>query len=141
MIRTIGLALATALLASTLHAQGSGAASSAEPAGALVPAAGNANLSVASVRMADGVRASKVIGAAVYGDDANTQLGSVNDLMLSADNTVKFAIVSVGGVMGLGGKLVAIPFAQLRTGSDGKFTLGGATKESLNAMPIFVYNN
>ena len=107
---------------------------------ALEPATGNPNLSVASVRMADGVRASKVIGATVTGSD-NTDLASVNDLMMNASHTVVYAVLSVGAVMGIGGKLVAVPIAQLQAGSDGKFVLPGATKDTLNAMPTFVYNN
>ncbi len=107
----------------------------------LVPAAGNPNLSVASVRMADGVRASKMIGAGVIGGSDNAQLGSIDDLMMNASHTVVYAIVSVGAVMGIGGKLVAIPIGQLQPAADGKFTLPGATKESLSAMPTFVYNN
>ena len=108
---------------------------------ALVPAAGNPNLSVASVRMADGLRASKMIGAGVIGGSDNAQLGSIDELMMNASHTVVYAIVSVGAVMGIGGKLVAIPVGQLQPAADGKFSLPGATKESLNAMPTFVYNN
>ena len=132
MIRITGLALAAALIAGPLHAQ------TPAPSAALTPAAGNPNLAVASVRMDNGARASKVIGAGVYGD-GNTQIGSVDDLMMDANHQVVFAIVSVGGVMGMGGKLVAIPVAQLQPTADGKFTLPGATKDSLNAMPTFVY--
>ena len=142
----LALAVLVAPLAATpLHAQANsatGASNATSGGGAgLVPAAGNPNLSVASVRMADGVRASKLIGAGVYGDDANTQIGTVNDLMLTPDHRVAFAIVSVGGVMGLGGKLVAIPVAQLQAGSDGKWTMPGATKDSLDAMPSFVFGS
>jgi hypothetical protein len=133
VIRT-SLVLVAALAAAPLHAQ-----SVATPANSgLAPAAGNANLSVASVRMTDGVRASKIIGAAVNGSD-NTQLATIDDLMMKGDHTVTFAILSVGGVMGMGSKLVAVPIAQLQPAADGKFTLPGATKESLNAMPTFVF--
>ena len=111
------------------------------PAAPLTPAAGNPNLSVASVRMADGVRASKMIGAGVNGGGDNAQLGSIDDLMMNASHAVVYAIVSVGAVMGIGGKLVAIPIGQLQPAADGKFSLPGATKDSLNAMPTFVYNN
>ena len=147
MIRITGLALAAALIAGPLHAQTAdpaAAQASAKPApqsstpSGLSPAAGNPNLSVASVRMADGTRASKVIGAGIY-SDANNQVGSVDDLMMDANHQVVFAIVSVGGVMGMGGKLVAIPVGQLQPGADGKLMLPGATKDSLNAMPTFVY--
>ena len=104
----------------------------------LVPTSGNPNLAVASVRMDGGIRASKIIGANVY-SDPNTTVGTVEDLMLTADNKVALAIVSVGGVIGFGGKLTAVPIDQLQRAADGKLMLPGATKESLNAQPNFVY--
>ena len=134
MTRIVGAALVLALLAGPLQAQ----TSPSTPAPALVPAAGNPNLAVASVRMDSGLRASKIIGAGVYADP-NTQLGSVDDLMMTRDYHVVFAIISVGGVIGLGGRLVAVPIGQLQNGPDGKLMLPGATKESLGAMPTFVF--
>ncbi len=135
MTRIIGLMLAAALLAGPVHAQ-----PPAPPDAKLTPAPGNPNLSVASVRMEGGVRASKVIGAGVY-SDGNTQVGAIDDLIMTSDNTVVLAIISVGGVMGLGGKQVALPVGQLQKAADGRYMLPGATKDSLNAMPNFVYNN
>ncbi len=104
----------------------------------LTPAAGNPNLAVASVRMDNGIRASKLIGSGVYAD-ANTQLGTVDDLIMTQDHRVVFAVVGVGGVLGVGSKLVAIPIGQLQPGNDGHLMLPGATKDSLTAMPNFVY--
>ncbi len=135
MTRAIGLVLAAALAAGPLHAQPPTA-----PDAKLTPAPSNPNLSVASVRMEGGVRASKVIGAGVY-SDGNTQVGTIDDLIMTPDNAVVLAIISVGGVMGLGGKLVALPIGQLQKPADGRYMLPGATKDSLNAMPSFVYNN
>lgn len=135
MFRTTGLALAAAaLLAGPLHAQTAAPA----PASGLVAAPGNPNLSVASVRMTGGQRASKLIGSGVY-SDANTQIGTVDDLMITQDDKVALAILSVGGFIGLGGKLVAVPVAQLQHGTDGKLMLPGATKDSLIGQPAFVY--
>ncbi len=131
MIRVTGFAVAAALISSLAYAQQSGPA--------LTPASGNPNLAVASVKMENGLRVSKLIGAAVYGD-ANDQLGSIDDLLMTPDDHLVLAIVSVGGVMGLGGKLVAVPIQQLQRTADGKLALPGATKDSLNAMPNFIYN-
>jgi sporulation protein YlmC with PRC-barrel domain len=88
--------------------------------------------------MQNGHRASKIIGAGVY-SDANTQIGTVDDLMITPDEKVALAILSVGGFIGLGGKLVAVPIGQLQQSADGKLMLPGATKDSLNAQPNFVY--
>lgn len=114
------------------------AAPPAAPAGALVPTSGNPNLAVASVRMDNGTRASKIIGAGIY-SDPNTQIGTVDDFMLTQDNRVALVIVSVGGLIGIGGKLTAVPIGQLQRAADGKLLLPGASKESLTAEPNFVY--
>ena len=95
--------------------------------------AGNPNLSVAAVKMDNGVRATKIIGSAVYGDP-NTQIATVNDLVMTPDDKVVLAVLSVGGVLGVGGKLVAVPYPQLKQDA-GKTMLPGATKDTLNAMP------
>ena len=56
-------------------------------------------------------------------------------------------IVSVGGFLGMGTKLVAVPYTQLKLGdtknasSDNKVVMPGATKESLKAQPEFKYTN
>ncbi len=139
--------LAATLLATPLLTAGPVAAQSAAPATGptsttapvgVVAASGNPNLAVASVRMENGIRASKIIGSGVY-SDPNTQIGTVDDLMLTPDNKVALAIVSVGGLIGIGGKLTAVPITQLQRAPDGKLILPGASKESLNAEPNFVY--
>lgn len=54
-------------------------------------------------------------------------------------------IISVGGFLGVGTKLVAVPYNQLKLGdtksasSDNKVVMPGATKDSLKALPEFHY--
>ena len=110
----------------------------AQTPGVVVPAAGDPNLTVASVRLENGARLSKVIGSGVY-IDANTTIGSVEDLIMTKDDKVVMAILSVGGFVGLGSKLVAVPFDQLQPGQDGKTMLPGMTKDKLNSLPNFGY--
>lgn len=113
----------------------------APPAGATPPGVvattNNPNLSVASVRLESGVRVSKLIGSAVYSDQ-NEKIGSVDDLVMTENDKITVAIVSVGGFLGMGSKLVAVPFSQLKRDGD-HMALQGATKDTLNAMPNFVY--
>lgn len=112
-------------------------AASSNPSGA--PA--SPDLTVATVKLQGGLRASKLIGSAVY-NDQNQKVGSVDDLIVKDDNRIVMAIVSVGGFLGLGNKLVAVPFAQphLETNKDEmKVTMPGASKDALNAMPTFTY--
>ena len=59
--------------------------------------------------------------------------------MLTPDNKVALAIISVGGLIGIGGKLTAVPYTQIQRAADGKLMLPGASKESLTAQPNFVY--
>ena len=140
MRRIVPYIFSALLLAGPAMAQTSTPAQSGGNAenGTLVPAASNPNLAVASVRMDGGQRASKIIGSGVY-SDPNTQIASIDDLMVGKDDRIVLAILSVGGLVGIGGKLVAVPFDQLQKGQDGHYMLTGATKESLSAQPTFVY--
>jgi sporulation protein YlmC with PRC-barrel domain len=124
-------ALALFLLAAALPA-------TAQTASGTGTGTGNPNLSIATVKMDNGVRVSQIIGSAVYADP-NTQIATVNDLVMNPDDKVVLAVLSVGGVLGVGGKLVAVPYAQLKA-EGGKTMLPGATKDSLNAMPNFTFN-
>ncbi len=50
-------------------------------------------------------RATKVVGASVV-NDQNERIGTVDDLLIKSDGTnrVVFAVISVGGFLGVGGK-------------------------------------
>jgi sporulation protein YlmC with PRC-barrel domain len=97
----------------------------------------NPNLTVASVKMENGYRASKVIGAAVY-NDQNQQIGTVDDLILNMQNQIVLSVISVGGFLGVGGKLVALPYESLHR-ENGKITMPNADKNTLATMPNFTY--
>jgi sporulation protein YlmC with PRC-barrel domain len=90
------------------------------------------------------VRASKLVGSAVY-NDHDEKIGSVDDIILGKGNNADQVIVSVGGILGAGAKLVSVPYTQLRLGdtknasSDNKIVMPGTTKESLKALPEFHY--
>ncbi len=106
------------------------------------PATGNPNLSVATVKMDGGIRASKIIGASVTGGGNSSQdLGTVNDLILDKDGHAILGVISVGSVLGVGGKLVAVPYTSLHMAGDGKVTLQDGSKDSLGKMPGFTYTN
>jgi sporulation protein YlmC with PRC-barrel domain len=109
-----------------------------------VPPEANPNLVVAAVKLKNGFRASKLIGAPVF-NDQNQKIGSIDDLIVAPDEKVTMAVISVGGFLGIGSKLVAIPYDQLHfqpTKDNGeRFELPGATKEALNSMPNFTYGN
>ncbi|MBV8914152.1 MAG: PRC-barrel domain-containing protein [Acetobacteraceae bacterium] len=108
----------------------------ANPPG-VVATTNNPNLAVASVKLENGIRASKLIGASVR-TDGDQEVGKVDDLVMTEGNKVTVAVVAVGGFLGLGSKLVAFPFDQLRISGD-HVLLPGVSKDSLNAMPNFQY--
>jgi hypothetical protein len=79
----------------------------------------------------------KIMGKPVY-NDANEKIGLVDDLIITPDQFVSYAIVGVGGFLGLGRKEVAVPVSLLND-QQGKLVLPGATKDALKAMPQFEY--
>jgi hypothetical protein len=88
--------------------------------------------------VAAGVRASRLIGSYVYNDERE-DIGSIDDLIIGADDRVEFAILSVGGFLGLGAHLVAVGFDSLETDDAGRIVLPGATREELERLPEFKY--
>jgi sporulation protein YlmC with PRC-barrel domain len=58
-------------------------------------------------------RASKVAGLSVY-NDSNENVGSINDLLMDKSGNIKAAVLSVGGILGVGARLVAVPFDKIK---------------------------
>lgn len=58
-------------------------------------------------------RISKLIGANVYNQGGQV-VGSIDDLLIGDDGKATDAILSVGGFLGIGTKLVSVPFDQLQ---------------------------
>jgi sporulation protein YlmC with PRC-barrel domain len=90
--------------------------------------------------VAAGYRTSKLRGESVQ-NDKNDKIGTLDDIIIGADkDRVLFAILQVGGFLGLGGHLVAVPFRSLQIDDTGaKITLPGASKEELKQLPEFHY--
>lgn len=86
------------------------------------------------------LRTSKVIGSTVY-DDHNNSIGTVDDILLSQTQHTPNVVLSVGGFLGIGNKLVEVPFNKLKINKDGHVVLPGATKDSLKALNSYRYNN
>ena len=81
-------------------------------------------------------RTSKVVGLNVYNDN-NESIGSINDLLTDKSGAIKAAVISAGGVLGVGAHLVVVPFDKVKfvnepvayTGTAGA-TNTGATRPS-----------
>jgi len=58
-------------------------------------------------------RASKMSGLKIY-NDANENIGSINDLLMDKSGNIKIAVIGVGGFLGMGEHLVAVPYEKLK---------------------------
>ena len=72
-------------------------------------------------------------------NDKREEIGEISDVIVSPKKEVSWAILGVGGFLGIPSKLVAIPMDQLAI-TNGKFVLKGATKQVLKDMPEFKYH-
>ena len=89
--------------------------------------------------VAAGTRASKLIGEEVLNTNGES-IGDIDDLIID-QKSVLFAILQVGGFLGLGGLLVAVPYDRLEIGGDdGPIVLAEASREQLERMPEFKYD-
>lgn len=89
--------------------------------------------------LATGYRTSKVVGSSVV-NEAKETIGTIDDLIVTESEKVPFAVLSVGGFLGMGTKYVVVPFSSLEV-RDKQMVLPGATKESLKTLPEFKYAN
>jgi PRC-barrel domain len=74
----------------------------------------------------------------VYTDN-NDKIGSIYDLIIAPDRKATYAVLSIGGFLGMGIHYVAIPIDHF-TIHDGNLYLAGATKDALKQVPEFQYN-
>ena len=88
-------------------------------------------------KLAAGYRASKVIGSNVVNEE-NEVIGKIDDLLVSLDGKEPYAVLSIGGFLGMGTHLVAVPYETLKS-TDDKIMLPGGTKNSLRMLPEFKY--
>ena len=77
-------------------------------------------------------RTSKMDGIKVY-NDANENIGSINDLLMDKSGAVKIAVIGVGGFLGMGEHLVAVPYEKLKFVNEAVAYTGTSTNP--NAKP------
>ena len=88
-------------------------------------------------KLAAGYRSTKVVGSAVM-NEANETIGKVDDLLVSPDGKLPYAVLSIGGFLGVGTHYVVVPYDTLRF-ADNKILLPGGTKDGLKKMSEFKY--
>lgn len=110
------------------------------------PVAGRAPLGVTVIQLEEvvvGWSAKKALLGKAVVNDKNERIGKIDDLIITPSTDAKgpfasFAIIGVGGFLGIGTKDVAIPSEQFKL-QNGKLTLPGATKDALKTLPEFKY--
>jgi sporulation protein YlmC with PRC-barrel domain len=78
-------------------------------------------------------RASKLVGLSVY-NEKNESVGSINDMLTDKNGKVVAIVIGVGGFLGVGEHLVAVPFEKVKfstepvayTGASSQPATGGA---------------
>jgi hypothetical protein len=88
--------------------------------------------------LAGSARASKLIGSKVFKGD--TPIGQIEDVLLDLDHARSAAfILSLGGFLGMGVKLVAVPVHQIKVGTEGRF-MTDLTEAQLAGAPAFDFS-
>jgi hypothetical protein len=91
--------------------------------------------------LSTGLRSSKIVGSEVINENKDT-IGKIDDLIVSKEDHKVYAIISVGGFLGIGSKLVAVDYDTLQpTSNNSGFVLAGATKDSLKSLPEYKYTD
>ncbi|HEV7881843.1 PRC-barrel domain-containing protein [Bradyrhizobium sp.] len=110
--RTIAAALlTTALLTGVASAQ---------------PAAANKDAAGATMHREGEWRASKLAGVNVY-NEANEKIGDINDVILDKSGKASKVILGVGGFLGMGEHLVAVPLEKLKWVNEPARSAGTST--------------
>lgn len=90
--------------------------------------------------VANGYRVSKLTGHAVV-NDKNQRIGKIDDFVIGRDQGHPlFTILQIGGFLGIGSHLVAVPYDSLVINQNGnKIELPGASKAQLETLSEFRY--
>jgi sporulation protein YlmC with PRC-barrel domain len=82
-------------------------------------------------------KASGLLGMEVR-NPSNEKLGEIKDLVMDMNSgRVSYAVLSVGGFLGIGEKLIALPPGALKVGEQGDHLILNADKSRIQAAPGF----
>ena len=88
--------------------------------------------------VAKGHRVSQLTGSSVT-NEKNEKIGTIDDFVIARNRSL-FAVLQVGGFLGIGGHLVAVPYDSLVIDDEGtKIQLPGASKDELKKLTEFKY--
>ncbi len=81
-------------------------------------------------------RSSQITGMTVS-DPQGQKLGKIDDLLIDENGAVKYAILSHGGLLGIGDKLIPIPWKALKLAKDKSGLVVNVDKVALEKAPNF----
>lgn len=105
------------LLASAAYAAENSTTATSDKAGAAMSDKATTSASMTDESFKGDWRASKVVGLNVY-NAQNENVGSINDLLMDKSGGIKAAVISVGGFLGMGARLVAVPFDKMKFSTE-----------------------
>jgi sporulation protein YlmC with PRC-barrel domain len=90
----------------------------------------------------NGYRVSKLTGHFVV-NDKNERIGKIEDFVIGHDEGHSlFTVLEVGGFLGIGSRLIAVPYDSLTIDESGnKIELPGASKDQLKQLAEFRYGS
>ena len=80
------------------------------------------------------VSVGELLGSSVV-NQKGEEVGEIQDVVVKDD--AYYAVLAVGGFLGLGDKNVAIPLDQLKLGEDEAYLMSAQTEEQLEGMPEY----
>ena len=87
------------------------------------------------------LKASQLMGMKVEGIDGK-KLGDIKDLVVDReDGSIDYAVLDFGGIIGIGDKYFAVPWAALQFAPDNKKLLLDVSKKELKDAPGFDKKN
>lgn len=98
------------------------------------PAADRAATTPPAATKAEPMKVNALVGRDVR-NVTNEAIGEVNNVVVDPDGKIQQVIVSVGGVLGVGAKHVALAWNQVRVDSAGSALMVDLTKDQLKSAP------
>lgn len=92
-----------------------------------------------TINSADAFLASRFIGQTVY-TTADENIGDINDIIVAKEKGAVYAVIGVGGFLGIGEKDVAVPMEQVQITKDANNNMKlnvNLSRQQLEASPAF----
>ncbi|MFO1061739.1 MAG: PRC-barrel domain-containing protein, partial [Dongiaceae bacterium] len=127
-------------LASAPASTATGSSGSSASDNGVAATTGNDNAGATASIDRNAVDLKQLIGKVVV--DANgDRVGTVDNVLMDANGErPEQAVIASGGFLGIGKKLIAVDFSQLKIGDDGRAHVTGLTREQVRDMKDFRYD-